>query len=170
MHGAQREDVLRHLGHARLRQRGRLSGGDGPRGAGQLEQRPRHLAGQEPGEHGRGQERGEPRQRHRPLHPAHLRVHVSEGRGHSHDGEAGQAAGHGDVQPPLVGRRAQALSPPDAARDRLLDLGAHEVVLQLRQRGAVEFRITPDLPGGVDQGQAVTDPLAQGAGGVGPAQ
>src|SRR5439155_714161 len=44
MHGAQREDVLRYVGGARLREARRLARGDGPRGAGQLDERPRDLS------------------------------------------------------------------------------------------------------------------------------
>ena len=108
------------------------------------------------------------------LHPPHLGVHGRQSGGHPDDGEARRPAGDRDVQPALVGRRAQPLDPansapvPPAPLDRGLDLGAREVVLQLRQRATVEFGVAPDLARRIDQRDAVTDPLTQGAGGLGP--
>src|SRR2546425_13362480 len=160
VHRAQREDVLGHLRDGRLRKRRRLSGGDGPRGVRQLDERPRYLPRQKPAEGGGGEERGQPRRRHRPLHPAHEAVHDGERRGHADDGEPGRAAPYGDGQPPLVGRSAQPLAASDAPTDRLLHLRALEVVLQLLQRGALELRVTADIPRVVDHGHAVTRPHA----------
>src|SRR5205807_3414046 len=52
MHGAQRQDVLGDLGGARLREAGWFARGDGPGGAGQLEERPRYLSREEPADQG----------------------------------------------------------------------------------------------------------------------
>src|SRR5205823_6184110 len=57
-----------------------------------------------------------------------------------------------------------------AARQRLLDLGTHEMVLEPAQRGAVELGVAAHPAGGVDQREAVPDARAELARHVGPAE
>jgi len=146
---------------------------DGARGAGQLDERPRDLPRQQPSEQGGREQRREPRQGHGALDPPDLGVDDRQGRGHPDDGQSGRPAADGDVQTTFVGGRAQAFIASDsvpAAPDRRPDLGARAVVLQLRQRGSVEFGVAPDLACGIDQRDTVTDPLPQRACGIGPGE
>ncbi len=169
VHGAERHDVLRDLGDARVGERRLPAVGDRAGGAAELNERLGDLAGEQPGHRPGGEDRTQPRERHRALHGLDLRVHGGERRGDPDDGRPAGTTAHRDVHPPLVGGCAETLRAAHARRQRLLDLGAQQVVLESIQRSAVELGVPSDRALGVDQRHALPDTGAELASEVGPA-
>ena len=170
VHVAERDDVLRHLGDARVGKRRPPAVGDRAGGAAKLHERLGDLLREQPGQGPGGKDRTQPCERHRALYGVNLRVHGGERRGDPNYGGPAGTAAHGDVHPPLVGGRAEALRAAHARRQRLLDLGAQQVVLESIQRSAVELGVPSDRALGVDQRHALPDAGAELASELGPAQ
>src|SRR5207245_6482329 len=130
-------------------------------GAAELDERLGDLTREQPGQATGGEECGQPGERHGTLYRAHLRVHGRERGRDPDDGGPCRTAAYRDVNPPLVGGRAETLGAAHAIGQRLLNLGPQQVVLEPVQRRAVELGVSSDGALSVDERPALTDDSPQ---------